>query len=517
MVLFQYSMLILSLSFLSIVLAGSDNDTCNVSVHNIGSFQGICDERDGSQKFLSIPYAEKPIGKLRFALAKEPMPNQTTSGVNSSNLPSMCPQYDLKNLKLIGQEDCLYLNIFTPDNSRDEKKPVMVWIHGGSFYSGSSSTPQFDGTKLAQQGDVIVITLNYRLGYLGYYDSAETGTNFGMSDVIMALNWVKKHINSFGGDHKNLTIFGESTGATMVRYLINSNRASGLFSRAILQSDPQFFGPQKKNISQDILGKFLLEKTDCDSVDCLRQLETKDILEAQAKVLDGMFSDKQFDGIANKNFPISPNLDGDFIKSDLTQTQKVENPVDLIVGTTKDEAAVFIDELGITGSGEDNSSIISKIFRIDKGNMTSLGTNSLIKLATNTVFTCPDRLNAMKYAQSHSEKSVYVYEFSKGILDPANRHQEGEQLCGKDNRVCHQDDLYLVFGTYPESTTDNSLKKLSLFVQTLWTDFAKTGTPGSSSWDKLSSSNGSTETVNYFDIGQTNQMKSADINFLGCS
>lgn len=489
-------------------------EDCEMSIGSL-VVSGVCDE--GGSKYLSIPYAQPPVDQLRFAVAKK---LDTSDGkqeqVDGSQLPPMCPQLSLDDddNKIYGQEDCLYLNVYAPGSvgGNSTKRPVMVYVHGGSFIAGSSSDPALDGSKLSQTGDVIVVTLNYRLGFLGYYDSADTGTNFGMSDVIMALSWIKDNIAKFGGDSDNVTVFGESSGATMVRYLLNSNRANGLFARAILQSDPQCYGPSEKSVSQNILGPALLKATNCDSVECLRNLSTEEIVFAGMQIFTTVYAG-EVDGVSNTNFPISPNIDDDYIKSDLSeslsQNHNVVNPVDVIIGTTKDEAASFIN-LSDTSTTNDSTTqkLIDKIMGpCTNVNTSSLSTNALIKLGTKVIFSCPSRINAQTYASLNPDKNVYVYEFTKGIQYATNMDNP---YCS--NRVCHQDDLNLVFGSYSDSTISNDLKQLSQSVQKLWTSFAASGTPSDDSlnWNKVHDNS-----LNYLDIGQ-NKMKSTDLN-VSCS
>ncbi|KAA8913799.1 hypothetical protein TRICI_003107 [Trichomonascus ciferrii] len=507
----------LTLLFTVVLLTCVLAKDCQVSIGSL-AVTGVCDE--GGSKYLSIPYAQPPVDNLRFAVAKELDTSGEKQEVDGSQLPPICPQFALteNDNSVLGQEDCLYLNVYVPGSAGGNltsKKPVMVYIHGGSFIAGSSSDPTLDGTKLSQAGDVIVVTLNYRLGYLGYYDSADTGTNFGMSDVIMALNWIKSNISKFGGDSDKVTLFGESSGATMVRYLLNSNRANNLFTRAIIQSDPQCYGPSEKSVSQNILSAALLKATNCDSVDCLRALSLEKLISAEMQIFTSVYMG-QVDGVTNINFPISPNVDGDYIKSDLSETlgqnHNVVNPVDIIIGTTKDEAGSFIDFDNMSSTNDSSDELTQKLINkmlnpCTNANTSSLSTNTLIKLGTKVIFSCPSRINAQTYASLNPDKNVFVYEFTMGIPYATNT-----DLPYCTNRICHQDDLYLVFGTYSDATTSNDLKQLSQSVQNLWTSFAASGTPNNKglTWNKVDEGS-----LNYLDIGQ-NQMKSTDLN-VSCS
>ena len=209
-----------------------------------GAVRGV--GKDGLVLFRGLPYARPPIGPLRF---RPPEPPEAWSGIrDATRFGSSAPQ----NGALIGPlmslgigrtgEDCLHLNIWTPA-ADGRRRPVMVWIHGGAFILGSGSQMLYDGAALARRGDVVVVTINYRLGALGFLRLRDrfgsrlpASGNEGLLDQIAALQWVRDEISSFGGDPGNVTIFGESAGAMSCATLLATPRAGGLFHRAILQS-----------------------------------------------------------------------------------------------------------------------------------------------------------------------------------------------------------------------------------------------------------------------------------------
>jgi para-nitrobenzyl esterase len=202
-------------------------------------------ELDGVLVFKGIPYAAPPVRERRFAppAAAEPWDGvraATSFGANS-------PQGALNLEKFLGgaerpeSEDCLYLNVWTPA-ADDARRPVMVWIHGGAFTSGSGGVPWYHGTRFAQRGTVVV-TINYRLGPFGFTHLGDLGGeafagsgNAGVLDQVAALEWVRDNIAGFGGDPANVTVFGESAGAMSIGTLLGLPAARGLFRRAILQS-----------------------------------------------------------------------------------------------------------------------------------------------------------------------------------------------------------------------------------------------------------------------------------------
>lgn len=192
-----------------------------------------------------IPYAAPPTGALRW---RAPQPAPAWQGVRQANTFSCASWQDIEYCKALGggdpgrfSEDCLYLNIWSPA-TRSRPLPVMVWLHGGGYTIGSGCLPPYDGEALAKRA-VVVVTLNYRLGHLGFFahpalegEEGESLNNFALLDQIAALRWVQDNIAAFGGDAQNVTLFGESAGARSVLSLMASPRAKGLFQRAIIQS-----------------------------------------------------------------------------------------------------------------------------------------------------------------------------------------------------------------------------------------------------------------------------------------
>jgi para-nitrobenzyl esterase len=218
-----------------------------------GELIGFAQKNSASQTWLGIPFAQPPVGALRW---RAPQPPALWSGVREAlNFGSACPQLanpigDTPNAEpgtVTGHEDCLYLNVYAPRGSAEQaaqrKLPVMVWLHGGGNSVGHAGT--YDGGDLAARYDLIVVTTNYRLGPFGWFRQPallsdtpgdEQSGNWGMLDQIRALEWVRENVAAFGGDPGNVTIFGESAGGVDVLGLLVSKRAEGLFHRAISQS-----------------------------------------------------------------------------------------------------------------------------------------------------------------------------------------------------------------------------------------------------------------------------------------
>jgi len=208
--------------------------------------------------FRGIPYARPPVGQLRW---RAPLPLPRWRGVReATQFGAACMQPPSRegsiyyNTHAAMSEDCLFLNIWTPANAHNA--PVLVWIHGGSLVGGAGSEGMYDGARLAAEG-VIVVTINYRLGALGYLAhpqlSAESrrniSGNYGLLDQVQALRWVERNISAFGGNPQNVTIAGESAGALSVMYLMATPEARGLFDRAIAQSAYMITAPELRNSS----------------------------------------------------------------------------------------------------------------------------------------------------------------------------------------------------------------------------------------------------------------------------
>jgi para-nitrobenzyl esterase len=205
--------------------------------------------------FKGIPFGRPPVGALRWRFP-EPVPPWTGTR-DATHFGPICPQAPTQIEALLGgtlgeqSEDCLYLNIWTP-GCDSGKRPVMVWIHGGAFVIGAGSQGLYNGRHLAAR-DVVVVTINYRLGVFGFLNLADAtegkapGTGVeGIADQILALEWVKRNIAAFGGDPENVTVFGESAGAMSVAALMSSPPAHGLFHKAISQSGAAHIGYERE-------------------------------------------------------------------------------------------------------------------------------------------------------------------------------------------------------------------------------------------------------------------------------
>ena len=237
--------------------------------------------------FKGLPYAAPPTGDRRW---RPPVSADPWRDVrDATQFGPQCPQLGSARSMLATSEDCLSLNVWTPAKSAGERLPVMVWIHGGGFVIGSGALPQYDGEQLARRG-VVLVTLNYRLGPLGFFahpalsreSSHRVSGNYGLLDQIAALRWVHANIAAFGGDPGNVTVFGQSGGAWSTCVLIVSPLARGLLHRAIAESAPRVVGP-KLRLRQSYYGSPSAEsegEAAAADVAALRAMSAGQVLEA---------------------------------------------------------------------------------------------------------------------------------------------------------------------------------------------------------------------------------------------
>ena len=312
----------------------------------LGRLVGL--EADGVRIFRGIPFAKPPLGELRF---RAPRPAEPWAGErDATRFGGSAPQPGLMLANLPGMdvgaqsEDCLYLNVVAPADTRPgDRKPVLVWIHGGGFVIGSGSQPVYDGAPLVRRGDVVLVTINYRLGALGFLDLGEQGDtatpNAGILDQIAALRWVQEHVAAFGGDPANVTIFGESAGGMSVGTLLGGPAARGLFSRAVAQSGAcqGVHGDRESSaaIAAAVLATLGLATP---NVRQLREVPVEKLMAAQQQVSMQMLS------MGGKHLlPFQPVVDGDSLPRHPIEEVREGNAagVSLLVGSTRDEWKLF--------------------------------------------------------------------------------------------------------------------------------------------------------------------------------
>jgi len=305
-------------------------------------------EKNGALQFLGIRYGQSTAGANRFRppVAVEPWDgvlDATRFGASAPQPPrpeeSVLPKRDLTI-----SEDCLFLNVFTPA-ADSEARPVLFWIHGGSYLNGSGDA--YGGASFATTGDIVVVTINYRLGVfgfaeLGHLDESHTGSqNNGVLDMIAALQWVRDNIAAFGGDPEKVTICGESAGAGAVNALLCSPAARPLFHQAISESGPAKFGPAGHEFADDFRAELATITGEASaSIEDLRSASVGQLLAAQQALLDKGASQLGVTLITSQRRGFRPAIDGLTLTSNPTEAVTA-SPVPLLIGTNADEGTLF--------------------------------------------------------------------------------------------------------------------------------------------------------------------------------
>ena len=302
----------------------------------------------GARVWRGLPYAAPPVGEGRW---RRPRPVVPWTGTRDAvPFGAACPQ---RRLRAGGgvpatwprTEDCLTLNVWAPPSEADDLRPVLVWVHGGAFVAGSGMLADFNGARLAVEGDVVVVTLNYRLGALGFLDLSSFGTdgepfdaNVGLWDVIEALRWLRGNVAAFGGDPGRVTLAGESAGATLVTALLAAPPARGLFHRAAALSPAP-----AATYGADRMASYarrLLELVDADLDDpaSWRRIPADELVAAGARLLDEV--DERYTG----TIAFAPSVDGVLLPESPVDAALGGRtaPVPLLTGTMRNEALLFV-------------------------------------------------------------------------------------------------------------------------------------------------------------------------------
>ncbi|KAM9481189.1 carboxylesterase 3 isoform 1-T5 [Clarias gariepinus] len=335
-------LLILCLTFASVLTAPTPTDSGPVIALKHGSIRGKYITVKGSDKvveqYLSIPFAQPPVGPLRLAAPQPVEPWEgVRDGTQHSNVCLQDPEISKAVSKIMAynytstsvSEDCLYLNVYTPSQrSTSEKLPVIFWIHGGGLNMGGAI--EYDGSVLAAYQNIVVVIIQYRLGILGYFSTGDKYAqgNWGFLDQIAALKWVQQNIESFGGDPQSVTIGGVSAGAISSSLLTLSPLAKGLFHRVILQSGTATLGTYSTK-NPLAFSKMVANATECDSsssellVKCLKEKTEDDIIKA----------------IKKQNIFLGATVDGEFLTDEADEILKSKNfeKVPVLLGVTNHE------------------------------------------------------------------------------------------------------------------------------------------------------------------------------------
>ena len=477
------------------------------------------------KEFLGIPYAEAPVGQLRL---KKPVPKAPfKSPFQAINFGPGClqnPAFIAKGIHL--SEDCLFLNIFVPDtvnrskiqiapNASDTVFPVMVFIHGGGFMSGVST--YFSGDVLATFGEVIVVTINYRLAHMGFLQTNETFENFGLWDQHLAFRWVKDNIAVFGGDINNITIFGESAGSESVVYQVLYNGNKGLFQRAIAES--MSINSGRAFVTNEYASKMVsnfAEVVGCNVslmnvMACIRNKSENDIKKATS---DANLIYIDIHPVKDRDFvPKHPN---EMISSPFSSSLETFYNIDFMMGSTSIDGALYLREwakrLNITDL--EKFKVPRDVFETefipnelayhftDIETIPNKAKEMTVYVYTN--WTKPDDdlarnfklvdyfsdsrmfMGMVSTLQLHSKspkRRTYMYEFS---IKPTTHLSPVPKWLDGPGKAVHADDLLFVFGYdeklvnwlraagVPAVYTDKDIESAKV-VMIMWSNFAKTG------------------------------------------
>jgi para-nitrobenzyl esterase len=449
----------------------------------------------GIRIFKGIPFAEPPVGDLRW---RPPQPVRRWQGVKMVQAFAPAPIQNpglaaLMSVPTNFSEDCLYLNIWTPAKAAAERLPVMVWIYGGAFSMGATSAPIYDGTRLAENG-VVVVSIAYRVGPLGFLahpdlsrEGGGASGNYGLRDQIAGLRWVRDNIVAFGGDPGRITIFGESAGGISVSMLAASPLAKGLFQRAISQSGGSFAPPKfaregGQNVSP-------LEVAEAEGERYLKALGAKDIAAARAIPATDLLKGGAW---------WWPVFDGDVLPGDQYELYRAGrfNDTPVLIGTNSDEGAMFVRS-GVTtesfvaqvrgGFGEFAEQILAAYPHATQA--------EALKSSKDIFRDSAFAWHTWAWARLQSQKGkgqAYVYYFD---------HRTPQSPGGAN----HGAEIAYVFGNLrtPERASRPEDEALSDLMRAYWVNFARTGDPngpGLSEWPAFTAAK---EQVMQFDASPT--------------
>lgn len=439
---------------------------------------------DGVVAFLGLPYAAAPTGARRFA-PPAPAPGWGDE-LDATRWPPACTQLDRETREVIGQEDCLYLNVWRPVGA--ENVPVIVFIHGGGNMFGSTSEQgagvyTYEGAKLARRTGTVVVTLQYRLSTLGYMSAdaldaefGQTSGNWGLRDQVAALRWVREHIGDLGGDPDRLMLFGESGGASSVCGLVATPEAAGLFGAAVMQSGG-CGGKSRAQVrrwsSQVIAGVGCAGSE--DTAACLRAADAGTLVRVAGE------GGTTNEGLAQT--PAGPMIDGAMLPSSplAMLLSGTHNKVPLVFGVTADETASPL--FGIIGRrwtqaqyeqrvrtifGADADTIL-QTYSVGAAGAFSLPIQALIALTTDLQFICPSRAYA-RAAVAGQDAPVYRFLFDHALSEGPARSLGAFHGLELIYNFQHLADLAGYTATADDLLVEDAMGKL-------WYDFAASGAP----------------------------------------
>ena len=490
-----------------------------------GPVQGLVE--NGIQTFKGLRYAAPPLGPLRFMPPQKPKPWTQTAEATKLGAASMqlrsggsAVPYPGHVGQALGQlftppddiarqnEDCMFLNVWTPQLGGSRNRPVMVWFHGGGFNYGSGSWPAYDGHNLASHHDVVVVTVNHRLNAFGYVYLGElaggefaTSGNAGQLDLIASLEWVRDNISQFGGDPGNVTVFGQSGGGGKISALLAMPGAKGLFHRGIIESGPGIRGVPKEtatHVTEAVLAELQIHPAHAKTVQSVAAADlAKAAAAMQAKLgggggIGGLRFAPVVDGIALPSHPFDP------------VAPAVSARVPIMIGCTKDEQTLYnvgqtwwgkLTDAELTekaktipGVADKSEALIAAFRKLRPGDSPSY---LYTDVASSTfAFANSIRLAERKAALKAAPAYFYVFQWGAPVDDGILRAPHTMEIpFAFDNA----DKGPLLLGNDP------AMQALAKVVSTTWVTFARTGNPNHSGlpqWPAYDSEKRATMTFN---------------------
>lgn len=444
---------------------------------------------EGVSSYKGIPYAKAPTGDLRWKAPQDP--DDSDEDVDAFDYGYSAIQtewFSEAASKREQSEDCLTLNVWTASPNSDEKKPVMVFFHGGAYGWGGSGDPLYDGQSFVKaHDDVILVTANYRIGIMGFIDfsSVEGGSdygdapNLGLLDHVQALKWVKENIAQFGGDPENVTIFGESAGGGTTSLMLAMDEAKGLFKRCISESGSAALTYSKEDCQE--LTKTILEVSGAKNMKELAALSEEELKKINAAEIDD-------EGTTVNDLTNMPQRDGKVLPESLEELyaayeKGAGKDVDLMIGTNKNEWNYWIGEMAV-GDEEENYEAfqgwMAERFAGDKEAMSKKDRKTVdefislqsdkeepwktVEFYNDIAFRVPACIEAANHTKAGGKTYMYYWTYPSAI---------------ERYGACHAVELSYVFNNLQDTsfTGENPNKELAAKVQEAWVNFAKTGDP----------------------------------------
>ncbi|KAH7932052.1 hypothetical protein HPB52_024951 [Rhipicephalus sanguineus] len=452
------------------------------------------------EEYRGIPFAEPPIGHLRF---RPPRPKTAWEGtLNATGRLTACHQVTVPGITLDGAtitEDCLHLNVWVPESAVNAafRRPVLVWIHGGGLTFGTANQAVYNGAVLSALADVLVVAMNYRLGIMGFMNAntPDAPGNVGFMDQNMALKWVHRNIEYFGGDRERVTLFGESAGSTSVHAHILSPMSEGLFKRAVLMSGIMYSIDTWETVEESMAkgdkvasavgcsrgGNISLSSNPEEIVDCMRHIPAAQLFNVSVEVAAPKFA------------PFSPTYHNEFFpRKPLVAVKRGFFPkVDVIAGVTSDEAAglillppvkeLLVEDMSASSAKEITDSLRAAMWKFLKGDLpdvlqkyenevTEGDKNTLrrqyIDYVSDRLFNCPLEF----FAEQHTKRGNKVFAY---VFD----HKWSNFPVPRWMGVPHAFDIPFVFGQpYTEDSTSVDGRMSKAIIRML-ASFSENGIP----------------------------------------